>query len=73
MIKQQQHKVTSSNEVLLQISPSPVKIYKGMKLEYITPLQNILVTENGNEPAAVSTVPVPPVKLETSDLPPSEK
>ena len=67
-------KVTSSNEMLLQImnvSPSPVKMYKGMKFGYITPLQNILVTEN--EPAAVNTITVPSVNLETSNLPPSEK
>ena len=68
-------KVTSSNQVLLQImnvSPSPVKMYKGMKLGCITPLQNILVTENENQPA-VNTLPVPQVNLETSDLPPAEK
>ena len=67
-------KVTSSNEVVLQImnvSPSPVKMYKGMKLGYITPMQNILVTENN--PAVVNTVTVPPVNLETSDLPPLKK
>ena len=55
----------------MNISPSPVKMYKGMKLGYITPLQNILVTEN--KPAVVNTVTAPPVNLETSDLPPSEK
>ena len=55
----------------MNVSPSPVKMYKGMKLGYITPLQNILGTEN--EPAVVNTVTAPPVNLETSDLPPSEK
>ena len=73
-VAQSLSKVTPNNQVLLQImniSPSQVKMYKGMKLGYITPLQNILVTENG--PAVVNTVTAPPVNLETSDLPSSEK
>ena len=43
-----------------------------MKLGCITPLQNMLVTENENQ-SAVNTLPVPQVNLETSDLPPAEK
>lgn len=44
-----------------------------MKLGYITPLQNVSVTDNVNEPAAINTVTVPAVNLGTSDLPPSAK
>ena len=68
-------KVMPNNEVILQImnvSPSPVKMYKGMRLGCITPVQNILVVEKGGQPA-VNIPPVPQVNLETSDLSPAEK
>ena len=57
----------------MNVSPSPVKMYKDMKLGYVTPLQNISVAENRNGPADVNTVIVSPVNLETSDLPSSAK
>lgn len=64
-----------NNKVLLQVmnvSPSPVKMYKGMRLGCITPVQNILVVEKGGQPA-VNVPPVPQVNLETSDLSLAEK
>ena len=57
----------------MNVSSSPVKMYNGMKLGYVTPLQNVLVAENDKKSAAVNTSPVLQVNLETSDLPPSEK
>ena len=68
-------KIMPNNKVILQImnvSPSPVKMYKGMRLGCITPEQNILVVETGGQPA-VNIPPVPQVNLETSDLSPAEK
>ena len=64
-----------SNEVLLQImnvSPSPIKMYKGTRLGCNTPVQNISVAEKGGQ-LAVNVPPVTQVNLETSDLSLTEK
>ena len=53
----------------MNVSPSPVK---DMKLGYVTPLQNILVAEQGNHPA-VNVPPKPQVNLEACDLSPAER
>ena len=74
-VTQSLSKVMPNNKVLLQImnvSPSPVKMYKGTRLGCITPVQNIVVVEKGSQPV-VDVPPVPQVNLETSDLPPAER
>ena len=68
--------VIPGNRVILQvmnISPSLIKIYKGMKLAQIIPKQNILVVDQSDMETQGSNTCVPEINMDSSLLSSTEK
>ena len=68
--------ITPANKVILQvmnISPSPIKVYKGMKLGQIVSKQNVLVVGQDDMTIQNSHGYTPEINLESSTLLPAEK
>ena len=68
--------ITPGNKVILQvmnISPSPIKVYKGMTLGQIISKQNILVVEQDDITIQSSHDYTPEINLDSSTLLPAEK
>ena len=69
--------VLSGNQVALQImntSPTPVTIYKGMKLGEVTPRHNVLLVDQDQVVTAIEhEYSSPEINLDSTDLTESEK
>ena len=68
--------ITPDNMVIVQVvnvSPSPIKMYRGMKLGQITPRESILIINQGDVKAHNNNSCVPDFNLDSSILSPSEQ
>ena len=68
--------ITPDNMVIVQVmnvSPSPVKVYRGMKLGQITPRESILIINQGDVKAHNNNSCAPDFNLDSSILSPSEE